>query len=506
MCGILLSEDGLKEEVVLLIKNRGKSHFNRVRLQNMNSASSVLSIRSSVEQPIIEKDYSFLFNGEVYNRCESDTIFVRDTIDSVLKSDREVVENKNEEIFKEDKNLCCSIIPNHDLGISKNFNILELIYTEINKYENEMALAILRDNNVLFFKDDIGRRSFGITFSPFFLSSVQYNEELDSMKLYLYDIKQKCLYSKFKPRFGIIKLYFDRIGWIKHHLHSCKHGQLYDHFTRCYDKISDFVPVEYACKKSEENVVAELTTLLRNSIAKRLVKADPVIVFFSGGIDSLIIAILCHLCSGENIKIYLINTAFPDSFDRKFGLLAYNDLVAKYGNDRFLFIENDLSCDLVKANSELIRQLMHPKYTKMAFNICVVLYFSALKASEYGNIVFLGSGADEIFGGYNRYKNSNFRSEMFFDLFTISAHNLCRDDRVIGNNNIEARFPFLDSEIIKFALSLDSSHFINTDKDMNKAILRDLLVELGFERAALVPKKAMQYGAGVKKYESSFNL
>lgn len=506
MCGILLSEDELKKEVVLLIKNRGKSYFNRVRLQNMNSASSVLSIRSSVEQPIIEKDYSFFFNGEIYNKWESDTMFIRDTIDSVLKSNRVVVENENEEIFKEDKNLCCSTVPNQDLGISKNFTVLELIYTEINKHENEMALAILMGNKVLFFKDDIGRRSFGITFSPFFLSSVQYSEELDSMKLYLYDIKQKCLYSKFKPRFGIIKLYFDRFGWVKHHLQSCKYGQAYDHFIRCYDKISDSVPKEYTFKKSEENFVAELTALLKNSIAKRVVKADPIIVFFSGGIDSLIIAIFCHLCVGVGIKIHLINTAFPDSFDRKFGLLAYNDLVAKYGNDRLLFIENDLSCDLIKENSELIRQLMHPKYTKMAFNICVVLYFSALKASEYGNIVFLGSGADEIFGGYNRYKSSNFLPEMFFDLFTISAHNICRDDRVIGNNNVEARFPFLDSEIIKFALSLDSSHFVKTDEDRNKAILRDLLVELGFERAALVPKKAMQYGAGVKKHEASFNL
>ena len=69
-------------------------------------------------------------------------------------------------------------------------------------------------------------------------------------------------------------------------------------------------------------------------------------------------------------------------------------------------------------------------------------------------VVFSGLGADEVWGGYGRYKTaavrggiSAMKEEMSLDLDRIWHRNMGRDDRVISVNGKEARFPFLDIEI-----------------------------------------------------------
>lgn len=522
MCGILLSEDILNGKTLSLIKMRGKDYFREDEKENAFLASSVLSIRSFVEQPVIESKYTFLYNGEIFNESESDTLLIKEIIESVINNkitahnvNINSSESKNEKIyssliFKEDKNFQkYNLLENKDHAVL-DFTFIEAIYNELQRYESEMALAILMDNKVYFFKDNIGRRSLGISFEPFVLSSVNYNDEIDSMKIYMYDLSDNTLYSKFKPYTGIIKLYFERIDWIRYYLNLKKYATLYLHFTGYSDESVDKeFPKQKLLKcdveSDDELILDELIEAFNRSVAKRLIVDSPIIIFFSGGIDSLIIAIFSHLLSPKNTKIYLINTAFPDSFDRIYGFMAYQDLVSMYGNEKFVFVKKDLNIDEINKNSDLIKSLMYPKYNKMAFNICVVMFFSGIEAAKYGNVVYLGSGADEIFGGYNRYKETDFRSEMFFDLFTISSHNICRDDRVIGASSVEARFPFLDSEIVKFSLNLSDSHLVNNETKTNKVILRNLLVKLGFNRASMVPKKAMQYGSGIQKYESKFS-
>ena len=71
--------------------------------------------------------------------------------------------------------------------------------------------------------------------------------------------------------------------------------------------------------------------------------------------------------------------------------------------------------------------------------------------------MFSGLGADEIFGGYARYKTAFVRggseemeSEMSMDIDRIWHRNMGRDDRVISSCGKEARFPFLDVDLMKF--------------------------------------------------------
>lgn len=473
MCGILFSESSLSPETMELISRRGRNWQKLIELPDASLFSSVLSIRSTIQQPIVEELFTLQYNGEIYNNSESDTLFIRDL---VLKH----------------INLKCTE------NIQSCFEFLSKVYENINMCENELALCIKVGNFVCFFKDDVGRKSLGFSLNPFTISSLLYSTELDSMKLYIYDLVTKSINSIFKPRIGLISKYFNQIYRLKSFINSEKYQKEHPYLLEYHGLLESTVQCPSESSSRSDNIEI-LHTLLISSFKKRKYNESPV-VFLSGGIDSLIVAIYIHLTIESDKTIYLINTSVPELFDRTMGILAYKDLVKMFPERKFIFIQNDLNLDLIIEHRSRIETLIKPKNDKMTFNIACVMYFSAMIASKYSKIVYLGSGADELFGGYSKYKADNFRNQMFLDLFTISSHNLCRDDRVISDWNVEARFPLLDTEIILFSLNLPDSDLI--DEKFNKAILRKILKYNKFNRASEVPKKAMQFGTGMNTFES----
>ena len=68
----------------------------------------------------------------------------------------------------------------------------------------------------------------------------------------------------------------------------------------------------------------------------------------------------------------------------------------------------------------------------------------------------LGMGADELLVGYSRYRTAwrrggafALRRELSRDLRRIPRRNLGRDDRVVSDQAREARFPFLDEDVVQ---------------------------------------------------------
>lgn len=76
-------------------------------------------------------------------------------------------------------------------------------------------------------------------------------------------------------------------------------------------------------------------------------------------------------------------------------------------------------------------------------------------------VLLLGSGADELFGGYTRHRNafkrqnwSGLQKELFLDWKRISFRNLARDDRVISDHGRYPRAPYLEENIVDYVLNL----------------------------------------------------
>jgi asparagine synthetase B (glutamine-hydrolysing) len=223
----------------------------------------------------------------------------------------------------------------------------------------------------------------------------------------------------------------------------------------------------------------------------------------------MIIAVFLHHSINIDLPIVLINTSFVNdkkvNIDREVGKLGFEDLKRKFKERKFIFVENDILYTEFKDKLFHIKKLIYPKEKHIDLNIGSCLYFGSSKAKEFSKVVFLGSGADEVFGGYNRYKNDlkNLKSSLLGDLKNLWEANLGRDDRVISDNGVEGRCPFLDREVIRRSINLPGEYLIrrNGDELIDKFILREILKNEGFERASLVKKKAMQYGSGIYRWE-----
>ncbi|XP_020258928.1 uncharacterized protein LOC109835358 [Asparagus officinalis] len=107
--------------------------------------------------------------------------------------------------------------------------------------------------------------------------------------------------------------------------------------------------------------------------------------------------------------------------------------------------------------------------------------------------------------GGNEY---NFQSIWIFDIHIpldiqrIWKRNLGRDDRCISDHGKEARFPFLDEDVIKSLLELPLWEIAELDEPAgrgDKKILREVARLLGIEGTSLLPKRAIQFGSRIAR-------
>lgn len=130
-------------------------------------------------------------------------------------------------------------------------------------------------------------------------------------------------------------------------------------------------------------------------------------------------------------------------------------------------------------------------------------------------VLLIGSGADELFGGYSRHRTAYQRSNdqstdlspyerleavLEYDFLRLPSRNLARDDRVIGDHGRTVRAPYLDEEFVAFVRSLKSHskcyHTLEAGVG-DKLLLRLLGFSIGLRGASARKKRAMQFGTRV---------
>ncbi|XP_029188913.2 asparagine synthetase domain-containing protein 1-like isoform X3 [Acropora millepora] len=299
------------------------------------------------------------------------------------------------------------------------------------------------------------------------------------------------------------------------------------------------------------------------------VKEARIGVLFSGGIDSMMISALADKFVPEDEAIDLINVAFeqkptqnsfqnkdrrktklrqgnarqvametPRKFDvpdRLTGISGLEELQRQNPTRQWNFIEVDVTVEeLQEMRSSRISHLVSPLKTVLDDSIGCALWFAArgrghLRASisAKGNsltsqediysskakVLLVGMGADEQLGGYSRHRTrfinegwKGLMEEMEMEVKRISKRNLGRDDRCISDHGREARFPFLDEEVVSFLNSLPV--WLKTDPGLprgtgEKLLLRQAARMLGLTSSSELPKRAIQFGSRIAKLESS---
>ena len=220
-----------------------------------------------------------------------------------------------------------------------------------------------------------------------------------------------------------------------------------------------------------DEAAKRLQALLEESIRRRTHDVKEVAVAFSGGLDSSLVA---YLASKFGVKVNLLHVSMENQAETEEAIEASNQLNLPL--QVHLFKDSDVEKTLPKA-VELIEE---PDPIKASVGL--PFYWAAEKASEAGfQVMLAGQGADELFGGYQRYVNEyckegseKVRKTMFNDVVRIHESNLERDLKITGFHDVELRLPFASFELAEFALSLPIECKIEQKPDtLRKLVLRE---------------------------------
>ena len=476
-----------------------------------------------------------VFNGEIYNFNKLEG-FLKENNENYVKSksDSQLLSNLIQYYYKE-------------INLSNQENpLLESVKEVVVQLDGDYAFAIYdKDNDDLV----VSRDSIGV--KPLFYAENDNLKGFASERKALWKVGfEDCDIKDLKP--GSILYNFEEIDLD----YDLINGIINTDFKLIKSSFDDYK--SYLETKDSYDVYKELLSDdIYEAVEKRVENIVDMVLIFSGGVDSTILAVILKSIAEKRQKQIDLNkkdsslgdldknnifinglgeTSNPSTDSLEKNKLS-DDLSenAKPLNIRLYAVglENsqdiefskriakDLDLDLktIIIDEETIRKsvpdvltaIEDPNIMKLGVGMTIYL---ATKAIHEDNIkvALSGQGADELFGGYNRYlkhfdNNTLFDAyfdldeEIYHDIANIYHVNLERDDAVAMANGVELRVPFLDKDVISLALDIPGKFKIKDGDDLlRKHILRDLAKDIGVaEYIADRPKKAAQYGSGINK-------
>ncbi len=162
---------------------------------------------------------------------------------------------------------------------------------------------------------------------------------------------------------------------------------------------------------SYEETIAKTSFLVRDSVKRQMVSDVPICTFLSGGVDSSIITAVCAnelAGQGEQLNTfsfdftendkYFKQNAFQPSADR-----PYVEKMVSHFNTKHIFLE----CDNMLLADYLYKAVDARDLPGMADVESSLLYFCS-EVKKYNKVALTGECADEIFGGYPWFHKKEF--------------------------------------------------------------------------------------------------
>ncbi len=243
--------------------------------------------------------------------------------------------------------------------------------------------------------------------------------------------------------------------------------------------------------QKENQLLTEIQNAVKESITEKRIG-----IAFSGGVDSTLVS---KICKELEFDITLLTIGFPDSHDIAFAkdvneILNFTHEISKIDHDSFNEIASKIN---KKINTD-----------NLSWNEnCIAFYYVAKLANSLRiKIVVTANGIDELFCGYNAYREVIEKGEdKVIELMNSKLDNEQKMMQAV--NEVTSEFgvriiqPLLSKEFIEYAKSIPVSEKITSKDDlMRKHIIRKLASKIGVpEISTNKRKKAFQYGSLIHK-------
>lgn len=162
----------------------------------------------------------------------------------------------------------------------------------------------------------------------------------------------------------------------------------------------DLAPQGAKGRATDNQLAEELLALLEDATRIRLRSDVPVGAYLSGGIDSTVIAALARRSAGERIRTFSVTFDAGDLDESRFQQEAGSFIGTSH---------RDIHCrheDIARVFSEVIWHTEQP----IVRSAPAPLYLLSKLVRDSGfKVVLTGEGADELFGGYDVFKETKIR-------------------------------------------------------------------------------------------------
>jgi asparagine synthase (glutamine-hydrolysing) len=217
-------------------------------------------------------------------------------------------------------------------------------------------------------------------------------------------------------------------------------------------------------------------------------------IMFSGGIDSALIA---YTAKRFKSKLFLYSVGTEDSEDIKYSRKFSKELELEVNE---IIVEEG---ELISYYRKVQNLLVDKDFIKV--ELAIPVFICSQNANKDGvKVVLTGSGAEELFAGYDRHlqcflSGGDLRKMLSDELRALYSKDLKNAEFIASVNHCELRYPFLDMKVIELATSIKPE--LNLSKEgEKKRVLKAVSREIGLpEHVVERPKKAMQYGSGMHK-------
>jgi len=239
----------------------------------------------------------------------------------------------------------------------------------------------------------------------------------------------------------------------------------------------------------------QLLDEMQNAV-KETVSDKKIGVAFSGGVDSTLMA---KLVKDMGYDIHLLTIGFHDSHDINFAkevnqILNFPHSISEIDPEKF------------KEVSDKIHQTI--KSDNLSWNEnSIAFYYVAELAQKNGlKTVVTANGIDELFCGYNSYREAIEKGEdevvkMMNDKLKNEGEMMVAINQVTAEFGVKMVQPLLSQSFVDYSKKIPVSEKIHGPDDMQrKHPIRELAMDYGVpEVAAKKQKKALQYGSQIHK-------